>query len=380
MSSTPDLTQYIDLRPYDKDPTDILASAVEELKSRMPEWQPREDNTEVMLMQALALEVAEAVFAINRLPSSIITGLLKLYGIDRDQGAFAKTQAEFTVTNAMGYNIPKNTRLLLPATQGFGTAVFETTHALVIPPGYTRGSIPIEATTVTDAVNGVPAGARLEVLDNAYYIESVFTTHEVTGGRLEETDQEWFNRGVQRFGRLTDTLVVPRHFELAALERPEVKRARALDNYNADAGSGAIGDHPGHLTLALYGDSSPLLAEEKLAVLDSFAQRKYAGLILHTVDPVITTVDVNMIVKPNPGYTNARVVDAVSEAMRNWLNTDNWQWKGTVYVNEIIGLVSELPEVDYVTQLIEPAADLLLYGAAPLAKLGSIAVQLTLEQ
>ena len=379
MSTAPDLSQYVDLRIYDRDPTDILQAAIADLQSRMPEWVPRDDNTEVMLLQALAVEVSDAVFAINRLPNSIMTALLRLYGIERDAGAYASTAVEIEVQNSMGYTIPANTRLLLPQQQGFGSLVFETTNTLVIPEGYTKGIVPVEATMVTDTANGVPSGTRFEVLDNAYFINAVVNTFEISGGRLAESDKEWFDRGVQRFGRLTDTLVVPRHFELAALERPEVARARALDNFNADLGTGVPGDHPGHLTLALYGDSAAMSAAEKLAVIDSFTERKYAALILHTVDPVITTVDVNMIVKPNKGYANARVVDAVTEAMRNWLNTDNWDWKGTVYTNEIIGLVSELPEVDYVTQLVLPATNVFLNGAAPLANLGTISVQLSLE-
>ena len=120
-------------------------------------------------------------------------------------------------------------------------------------------------------------------------------------------------------------------------------------------------------------------AAEKQAVIDSFTTRKFAPLILHTVDPVITTVNVNVRVKPNRGYPNERVVDAVSTAVRNWLNTDVWPWKATVYYNELMGVVAELPEVDYVTQLIEPASDVYLAGSAPLANLGTINVSIASE-
>lgn len=377
MASAPDLTPYVDLRVYDKDPTDILNTALEELKSFWPDWTPNETNTEVVLLQALALAVSESVFAINRLPNAIIVALLKLYGIDRDAGAFATCMIQFDAVNGMGYTIPAGTRIALPQQQGFGSLVMETMNGLAIPQGTTSGTVSARATTVTDAANGVPPATRFEVLDNLYFINSAVNTTMIVGGRTEESDKDWFDRGVQRFGRLTDTLVVPRHFELAAVENPMVNRARALDSYNSDAGSGAVGDHPGHLTMALYGDSSPLSASERQAVIDSFIDRKFAPLILHTVDPIVTTVNVNVTVKPNTGFTSARVVDAVSEALRNFMNTDTWQWKGTVFVNEIIGVVSELPEVDYVTQLTQPAANVILTGAAPLVTLGTINVLLT---
>lgn len=92
--TSPDISQYVDLRVYDKDPTDILRTALTELQSRLPGWTPREDNTEVMLLEALAVEISEAVYAINRLPNSVMTALMRLYGIERDAGAFATTTVE----------------------------------------------------------------------------------------------------------------------------------------------------------------------------------------------------------------------------------------------------------------------------------------------
>lgn len=376
-NNSPDISQYVDLRLNDKDPTDILRTAMEEFRSLVPDWKPREDNTEVMLMQALAVEVAEAIYAINRLPDAMIVALMRLYGIERDAGAFAQTTIEFEVVNTMGYTIPARTRVLLPPSQGYGSLVFETNANLTIPYGVTKGQIGAVATEVTDIANGVPVNTRFQVLDQSNYINAVKNTATVLGGRHPEGDKEWFSRGVQRFQRLTDTLVVPKHFETAALEDPTVRRARAIDNYNADLGSGVPGDHPGHLTLALYGDGGLMSAAEKNAVIESFTTRKFAPLILHTVDPVVTTVNVNVVVKPNPDYINSAVVDAVNVAVRNWLNTDVWKWKATVYINELIGLISELPEVDYVTQLVSPSANVALSGAAPLATLGTIDVQTT---
>lgn len=377
--TSPDISQYVDLRVYDKDPTDILRTALTELQSRLPGWTPREDNTEVMLLEALAVEISEAVYAINRLPNSVMTALMRLYGIERDAGAFATTTVEFQVVNSMGYTIPARTRLLLPPDQGYGSTVFETTAALSIPYGYTSGTVPVQATEVTDIVNGVPPATPFQVLDQLQYVNSVVNTETVLGGRAPEADKEWFNRGVQRFGRLTDTLVTPKHFELAALEDVRVRRSRALDNYDPTVGTGSPGDHPGHLTLALYGDGGIMPAEEKQAVIDSFTTRKFAPLILHTVDPIITTINVNVRVKPNAGYTNERVVDSVATAVRGFLNTDVWPWKATLYYNELMGVIAELPEVDYVTNLIEPNHDIILSGAAPLANLGTINVSIASE-
>lgn len=373
--STPDMTPYVDLRVYDKDPIDVFQTALAELQSKLPEWTPREDNTEVMLLEALALEVSESVMAINRLPSAIVIALLRLYGISRDTGTSATATVTFELADTRGYTLPAGTRLLLPQNQGWGSIVLETEVALAVPEGERSGTVAVHSIEFTDVANGVPTGTRLNVLDNAYFVNTATLASPVLNGRKEETDKEWFDRGIQRFGRLTDTLVVPRHFELAATERPEVSRARALDSYNADA-SGAVGDHPGHLTLALYGAGGVLSAQQKADVVAAFQARKFAPLTLHTVDPVVTTVNVDVRVKPNEGYTQDRVSDAVQFAVRKFLNPESWPWKGTLYINELIGVISELPEVDYVTQLVSPSSNLTLNGVAPLAKAGSINVLL----
>ena len=86
-----------------------------------------------------------------------------------------------------------------------------------------------------DIVNGVPPATRFQVLDQLQYVNSVVNTETVLGGRAPESDKDWFNRGVQRFGRLTDTLVTPKHFELAALEDAEAATAARK------AASGALG-------------------------------------------------------------------------------------------------------------------------------------------
>ena len=99
MANNPDLFAYVDLRIYDKTPDDIKNAAMATLAASMPEWEPHSTNVEVLLMEALAIEVAEAVFSINRLPQAMVEIFLGLFGIDRLPGVEPKTTVRFNVAN-----------------------------------------------------------------------------------------------------------------------------------------------------------------------------------------------------------------------------------------------------------------------------------------
>lgn len=233
--ATPDLTSFVDLRIYDKDAQEVFDYALELVKISLPEWEPAEGNTEVVLLEAMAQQVAEAIFAINRLPGAVTQILLRLYGIDRDDGEPPVVTVQFNLADGLGHDIPAGTRLRLDLPGGLEPVVFLTDTALSIAPGFNSGTVTVTANRNTVDANGTIAGTRLELLDAIAYVNTVDTTTAVTAGADQETDEAWYTRGVQRFDRLSETLVVPSHFVSAALERTEVKRAFALDNYDPAA-------------------------------------------------------------------------------------------------------------------------------------------------
>ena len=70
--TAPDITGYVDLRPYDVTDQAIVETAIAATKLNLPGWVPREGNTEVLIMEALALQIAEGIVAINRLPGAVV--------------------------------------------------------------------------------------------------------------------------------------------------------------------------------------------------------------------------------------------------------------------------------------------------------------------
>src|SRR5690242_18598218 len=105
--SNPDLTEYIDLALVDLDPQDLFDASLLLARTTFPEWQPREGNIEVVLMEVLAEMVSESIFAINRLPGAMTEVFLSMYGVDRDEGVAPTVTLKFFMNGTVGYTIPE---------------------------------------------------------------------------------------------------------------------------------------------------------------------------------------------------------------------------------------------------------------------------------
>lgn len=371
----PDLTPYVDLRFFDKDPQDVFDSAILDLKTRLPEWQPREGNVEVVLLEALSLEVAEAIFAANRVPEAVIMALLQLYGIDPDEGAQPLVNLRFELGDALGHDIPEGTGAVLTLAGGLEPIVFTTVEAVAVPPGATSGVVQAVGDRFTNEANGTAAGTTLELIDSILYVDRVLTDSVVLDGLEPEIDEEWIERGVQRFARLSEALVLPKHFEAAALEVPSVLRAKAFDNWNGSSPS--PGGDAGYVTVAVYGDHAPVSAASKQALDVLLEDAALANLAVAVVDPTVTAVNVSASVQPAPGYDAATVTSNVVAAVEGFLDTSVWPWSPLVRRSELISVISNAEGVDFLTQLTVPSVDQLLPGVAALATAGSITVDTT---
>lgn len=368
----PDITPYVDLSVYDVDPQGVFDIGKQRFQLRVPDWTPLEANTEVVLMEALALEVAEAIYAINRVPAAVVETLLKMYQVNRDIGAFPVTTITFNMSGNFGYTIPAGSAVRLEVPSTGVNVVFTTDIELTIPAGSTSGTVAATGDTYTADANGITAGTEVEVLDSLVYVDSAVLGSTVTSGRDPEDDSTYFDRGVQRFNRLSDALVLPRHFTAYALEQADVEKAFAIDNYNPP--SGTPGSDAGHMTVAVYGDGADLALarrDELAALMDGLAA---SMLAVHVIAPVITTVNVTTNVVKDIGYDSATVQANVVAALQNYLNWRNWDWSSVVRRNALIQVIGNADGVAYVDTLTVPATDTNLPGVANLVTAGSLTV------
>lgn len=366
--ASPDVSGYVDLRLYDRTPADLLEVALADISSKFPGFAPRAGSVERVLLEALALLAAEQVYAINRLPSAIAVVLLRLFGADRSEGSPPTTTVTFNLVDDLGHTIPAGTRISLSSGSDGESLIFTTDVELVVDPGDTSGTVAATAGIPTDEANNTPSGTAVALLDSVTSVETAELASAVVGGAPPESDAEWLDRGRARLLRLSDALVLARHFTEFALEHPEVTRATTIDLWNADTAA----TDTGHVTVAVAGPAGALLdASDKDDLEAEMENAAVAGLTVHVVDPTITDVDVEVTVKRLDGYSNAEVAAAVTDALADYLSPDTWAWGDTVRRNELIALIDRTAGVDYVETLTVPALDLTLTGIAPLARLGT---------
>lgn len=363
-------SQYTDLSIFDKDSQDIFDAAVQSLRLRLPGWTPREDSTEVLLIEAMALEVAEAAYAINRLPSAIMMSMLQLFGMKRHEGSLPTTTITLSV-NATGNTIPAGARFTLNTPQYDEPVVFTTTETAYFTET-TIADVTAQGNVLTNDLYSVPVGTPVYSLETLSSLDSASIGTSIVGGSAPETDAEWMDRGVRYFQRLVSTLVTPDHFRLAALDHEAVERVKVLDMYNPT--SGTVGSSPGHVTVSLYGSTRALTPAEKAEVLADLRARALASLQVHVIDPSVVQINVSARIAYKTGYTPSDVDNSVETMLVEYLNDPSWDSEAKVRRNELITAISNVAGVDYVDSLLTPSADVDLTTTASLTSPGTITI------
>lgn len=371
-----DLTNYVDLRVFDVSDQEIFDTGIASLKLNLPGFIPNEANMEVVLLEAFALQMAESIVAVNRLPGAVAAAILLLAGVERDLGAPPEAVASITFGDTLGHTVPGGTRVYLTLGDESVVTFLVEPPGLIVPAGSSSGYVSLIGDTYTADANGVATGTVLTLADRLPYVESVVLVTPVSGGRGTETDEQWRDRGVARLSRLSDALVVPNHFTVAALEDPAVAAALTLDLYDPGQ-AGSPGSHPGHVTVAVLGPNGATVSSgTKTALETSMEDRAVAILDVHVVDATVVTVPITTTVVPSAGTVFTDVQAAVTAAVQGYLDPLSWSFGGKIYLNEMISLIDQATGVDRVVSVLinGVAADYTVSGVASLPKAGTVTV------
>lgn len=373
--ATPDAIPYLDLVLSEPDPQDIIDQAVTHIQTHIPEWQPREGNIEMLLLEAMGVQVAELIYAINQLPSSVVQILLRLNGIEFNAGVQPTATLRFHTVSTEA-TIPEGTAVALNSVTASGeTLVLVTTEAATAAPGSHTVDVSAVGNLYTDNFNGYPVGTRVQLLDSLIDVEYVELATAVVDGQDPESDDAYFQRGIQRFGRLSDALVLPIQFQTFMLEQDYVARALVIDNYNSDADpddNGPTGSDYSHITVVPHGEYSALTVDEKADLMDKLEELSSANLTIHMRDPDIVPVDVTASIAVERGYVASDVIENVQKALTDYLSIMKWDWSTTVRRNNLVAVMTAVAGVSYVSTLTIPTSDLSLNSLAPLAVPGTL--------
>lgn len=347
-----DLGAYVDLRIFDVPSSDLISAMIAYYGIVNPGWVPKEGNTEVVLMESIALAIAENVATINRLPGAVVEAILHLAGVDKDFGAPALATATIAVADGLGYTIPTGTRFYLPLATG--TVVFlAMSPDTQIAAGATTATVNLISQINTAAANGVVAGARLVLADQLSMVQTVTLASTVAGGRDAETDAAWRDRGVARLKRLSDTLVVPRQFNAAVDEDVRIGRVMTVDLWDGSVVTPhSVGADPGHITMCVLDPTGLPLTTPNLTSIQATIQAQSAAMLaVHVINATLDTIAVVAVIRTAAGFTPATVAASVVAVIRDYINPITWTAGAPLRHNEFVSVIDQVPGVDYVTSV-----------------------------
>jgi hypothetical protein len=198
---------------------DLVEAGVTHIKAVMPEWVPRGGNTEMVLMEALAVMLGPEILSLQLVGPRVVEQIMSLYGATRSPGTPARGRISVSVTrSAPTQVIPAGTRFRLALDSTIESVDLFTTEDLSIITSETLiGEVNVVAEKFGALPNGSPNGAAVSVVDNLPFIESAQLSTALLGGTDLEDDDRFFARAAALLARQNTTLV---HREQRPASRP----------------------------------------------------------------------------------------------------------------------------------------------------------------
>lgn len=350
--ATPDFTPYVDLRLFDKTAQTIYDESVEYAKTAFPEFNPRPGTPENAILEAASVQTESLITAINRLPNSLMQGLLSLMGFERIAATPAEANVTFDVTINTGVTIASGTVVSFDVFDGDGVLtqyLYETSEDLEIASGNTSGTVAVTAVTPSQYPD-IPSGSTLTLISTSPYILTVEMDSVSTVGTNAETDTDYFNRAVRFLASLNASLVTASQMtNYISTTYPTVARFKVYDLTASSDMTFAASDESGSVTVSLCdSDGNAISSAQKTIIENDLESRIVAGVSVDMHDTEVVLVDVAIDVISEPNYSTATVALAVTAAIEAYLSVAGWDWKESVDSKYLSSVASRVPGVRYV--------------------------------
>lgn len=358
------LGQRLDVRS----PGDLAIDAVASLRTRMPEWIPRNASPEVVLLEALAELVGGIVDAADVILGGVVESVLdNLYGVPRLPGTGATGNLVVTFDSAVTTTIPAGTAFVLQEWDVELQALEDVSVTAA-----TTATVAVAAVQSTADINGLDSTALVDILDVIPNAISVAISGTLGGGAAPEGDDEFLERARNRLARVSSSLVVADHFAAYVLEDGRASNAVCIPAWDG-AAIGTAGSDGGHTTVVAYGQGAQLAAEVRAEFAAAMQAITAAGVTVHVVDASLVTVAVTATVKSLPDWDVNDTRDQVLRALRTHLSAETWTWGETVRTTTLIAVLAGAEGVDYVDAMSVPATDTTL-TANQVANAGALTI------
>lgn len=355
-------------------PLDLANQSIAYLQASRPDWTPRNGSPEVVLIEGQAQATADVVNGANQTIATVEEDILaNFFQVPRRPGVAASGALTVTFDATVSTTIATGTRFALP---DYGVELATTADVTVT--AATSAVLPVAASVASSLINGVAAGAAVDVLDSVPNLLTVAVSTTFSGGQDPETDLEYVLRARWRCARVTNSLVVADHFSAYVLEDGRASNARTISSWD---GTGTVpttgaGTDGGHTTVVTYGRGANLDAGVRAELGAAMTLITSVDNTVHVVSATVVTVPVTVSVKAYPGYSSTEVQAAAVAAVSEFLAPETWVFGATVVANQILDRITSIPQVDYVVALSAPVADVAL-AANEVPVAGTIAVSVT---
>jgi hypothetical protein len=361
MSSSPDVSSYVDLTIYDEDPVAILNDILSSARALLPGWQPEAGQIEVVLSEAFANRTAQLAATINRLPSATTEVLLQLFGLTRSDGT--KASATIDVNMFASDTLYAGTRFMYYDSNEARSYIFTLDADFT---GASGSGLAVTAEAVGAAYNSSTlVGESLVLLTaNDNFNSATFATNPSTGADAE-TDSEYFTRGTTLLASYTtaSTTASQIKYYVSAnktyANRVEVYNRRRYRDRDTTATD--YGTHDGYALVAVGGNVStaasataqvPVSTSNLSDLYDSLTARVASGVTIDVMSAELASVSVTATVVKTSGAVASTVKTAVENAIKAYFDPNQWDWSAnTVRQNELISLIDGVSGVDYVSSL-----------------------------
>ena len=367
MANSPDLKKYVDLTVYDEDPVQLMNEILGAARGLLPNWRPEAGQIETVLAEAFAIRSASLANSINRVPAATTEVLLQLFGLTRSDGTKATATITITFTDSDSFErtLDAGTEFLfVDAVTGISyTFALDSTFTLN---GTLSGTAAVTAVDVGSAYNVAASGKSLTLISaNATFFESAVFSTNASGGTDAETDEDYFDRGVNLLASYTSATTTADQIKYYVganknyAQRVEVYNRRRYRDRDTTAID--FGTHDGAVLVAIASTvSTPASAAAEVSVTasnladlhSSLADRTPSGLIIDVMSAELAEIDVTASVVKKSGFAGSDVSTAIQTALKAYLNPNTWDWStNIVRRNEVIALIDSVDGVDYVDSL-----------------------------
>lgn len=378
--------------PITTDPDDLASIAFSYLQARYPNWVSHDGQLDTMLISAAGRQVAELMDVASDVPSAIFRYFgTALFGLPPQDATNASLTAGVTVADTLGYTIPATTLVVGIRDANGVLQGFTNPNDIVIGVGTSvLAGVPFTATSTGAESSGLGGPAfGMTLISAITAVSTVIAEVTSSGGFDEEDDDAYLDRLANDLQLQAPRPIIPDDYSIFARNITGVKRALALDGYDALA---LTNGNSRTITVAVA-DANGLAVGSaiKTAVQVYLQQSRELNFNIYVIDPTYTTVDVQVDVDGWTPFNSASIQAIIAAALATYVNpavygrppfgdSSSWSLLNTVKVDNLMAVV-KTPEVKNVNSVLirtgvaaYSAADVALAGAAPLPLLGAVTV------